>query len=165
MAHKYKLVGNLVFNQEDGEVLHAKTAETLAKFPVKLAIPVHLFASQRSIAIDSTGVKFRAGHFELLSEALKHLKEAYFLARLGDPTATDAEVEISLVDTATGTEIVTLTYAGEGGKKKSSNIAETLKTYPDKMMHMKCEVVTASATSGATQIVYSVVLELVYDFT
>jgi len=63
MAHKYKLVGNLVFNQEDGEVIHAKTAEELAKFPVKFAVVVNLWSVVEAVSIDSTGVKRYVGHF------------------------------------------------------------------------------------------------------
>jgi len=165
MAHKYKLVGNLVFDQEEGKIYHAKTAEELAKFPVKLEIPVHLHAHKIAFKIDTTGVKKECGHFKLLSQALKHLTEAYFAAYLSDPTATDAEVHVELVDLDSGTAIASLTYAGEGGYKESSNIAESLKDYADKVLYGEVEVVTASATADASQTLHSITLLLVYDFT
>jgi len=165
MAHKYKLVGNLVFNQEDGEVLHAKTAETLAKFPVMLELPLHMLAKSVEVAIDSTGEKEVCGHFRVTLPLLKHLTEAYLTAYAEDPSATDAVVDVELMDTATGTAIATISYSGEGGSKASSNIASTLKDYVDKLVHVRIKVSTASATSGATQVFRSIVLRLVYDFT
>ena len=165
MAHKYKLVGNLVFNQEDGEVLHAKTAETLAKFPVKLELPLHMLAKSVEVAIDSTGEKEVCGHFKVTLPLLKHLTEAYLTAYADDPSATDAVVDVELMDTATGTAIATISFSGEGGSKATSNIASALKDYIDKFVHVRINVSTASATSGATQVFRSIVLRLVYDLT
>ena len=165
MAHKYKLVGNLVFNQEDGEVLHAKTAETLAKFPVKLAIPVHLLAGRETIAIDSTGSKGTMGHFDLKEEIVKHLSEAYFAANAVAPTATDAVVEAQLYNTTDAEVVVAVEFSGEGGHKTSSDIASTLKNLAGKRLALRLYVTTASATAGAEQTFRSAVLLLVYDFT
>jgi len=165
MAHKYKLVGNLVFNQEDGEVIHAKTAETLAKFPVKLGIPVHMFAEQASIPIDSTGVKRATGHFTLDEETLKHLSEAYLQAEATTPDATDAVVKVELYNRTDAVVITSLEYAGEGGLKTGGDIASELKNLTGKQINVRLNVTTASATSGATQTFRSVVLKLIYDFT
>ena len=165
MAHKYKLVGNLVFNQEDGEVLHAKTAETLAKFPVKFAIPIHLLAAEETIYIDTTGVKVEVGHFYLTSEMLKHLSEAYLEANAVAPSATDATVAVELYNDTDGEVITSVEFAGEGGHKVSSDVASTLKNLAGKIIMARINVTTASATSGATQTFRSIVLRLVYDFT
>jgi|GEM_PF-2875465 len=165
MAFTNKTVGNLVFNQEDGEIKHKVTNETLSKYIVKIAIPVPLLAKSISVAIDSTGVKEESGHFTLPAEALKHIKEAYLEAYADDPSATDAEVNVELVDVSTATVIASVTFAGEGGDKKTSNIATTLKDYSEKLISARINVTTASATSGATQTFRSIVLVLVYDLT
>ena len=165
MAFKFKLVGNLVFNQQDGEILHARTAETLAKYPVQLVIPVHLLAKSVEIPIDSTGEKETCGHFKLTSELLKHLKEAYLEALADDPSATDAVVDVHLWNWTDASSIESISFSGAGGFKASSNIADTLKTLADKVVNARIYVSTASATSGATQKFRSIVLRLVYDFT
>jgi len=165
MSFKYKLVGNLVFNQEDGEIYHAKTAETLVKYPVQLVIPVHLLAKSVEIAIDSTGEKETCGHFKLTSELLKHLKEAYFEVLADDPTATDAVVDVHLWNWTDASSIVKVSFSGAGGFKPSSNIADTLKTLANKVVNGRIYVSTASATSGAKQVFRSIVLKLIYDFT
>jgi len=165
MAHKYKLVGNLVFDQEEGKIYHAKTAEELAKFPVKLELPLHMLAKSVTVAIDSTGEKEACGHFKITTHLIKHLSEAYLTAYAEDPSATDATVDVELMDTATGTAIATISFSGEGGSKTTSNIADTLKDYVNKLVHVRINVSTASATSGATQVFRSIVLRLVYDFT
>ncbi len=165
MSFKYKLVGNLVFNQEDGEVYHAKTAETLAKYPVQLVIPIHLLAKSVEIAIDSTGEKETCGHFKITSELLKHLKEAYLEVLADDPTATDAVVDVHLWNWTDVSSIVTVSFSGAGGFKASSDIADTLKTLANKVVNGRIYVSTASATAGAKQVFRSIVLRLIYDFT
>jgi len=165
MSFKYKLVGNLVFNQEDGEIYHAKTAETLAKYPVQLVIPVHLLAKSIEIAIDSTGEKENCGHFKITSELLKHLKEAYFEVLADDPTATDAVVDVHLINWTDETSEAMVSFVGEGGFKSTGNIADTLKTLENKIVCISIYVSAASATSGAKQVFRSIVLRLIYDFT
>jgi len=165
MAFTKKIVGNLEFNQNNGEIKHIRTGEELAKFPVKLELPLHMLAKSVTIAIDSTGEKEACGHFKITSHLIKHLSKAYLTAYADDPSATDATVNVELMDTATGTAIVTISYSGEGGSKASSDIASTLKDYVDKLVHVRINVTTASATSGATQVFRSIVLRLVYDLT
>lgn len=165
MAFKWKLVGNLVFNQEDGEILHSRTAETLAKFPVKFAIPIHLLAKSVNVAIDSTGDKEHVGHFTLTAEMVKHLKKAYLEAYAGTPSATDAVLVVKLHNFTDGVDITSVTYSGDSGLKVSPDIASTLKTLAGKILKAIITVTTASATAGATQPISSIVLRLVYDFT
>jgi len=165
MAWSKKIVGSLIFNQNDGIIQHKRTAENLAKYIVKIAIPIHLLAKSTTVAIDSTGVKEECGHFTLPAELLKHITEAYLEAYADDPTATDAEVKVELVDVATATAIASVTFAGEGGDKKTSNIASTLADYSEKIIAGSINVTTASATSGATQTFRSIVLVLEIDLT
>jgi len=165
MSSTFKQVGSLVFNQQDGVVKHARTSEDLAKYLVKIAIPIHLLAKSVEIPIDSTGLKEASGHFTLPSEALKHLSEAYLEAVADAPSATDASVDVILRNVTDGVDVAKLTFAGEGGTKKSANIASDLKTLAGKVLCGRIEVATASATSGATQVFRSIVLVLIYDLT
>jgi len=165
MSSTFKQVGSLVFNQQQGTIKHARTDEDLAKYIVKIAIPVHLLAKSVSVAIDSAGEKEVTGHFELKSELLKHLSEAYLEANAGTPSATDAVVEVQLYNWTDGASVVSLSFSGEGGFKKSSNIADTLKTLSGKVLCGRLYVSTASATGGAAQIFMSIVLVLIYDLT
>ena len=165
MSFSKKIVGNLIFNQNDGEIKHKKTEEYLAKYPVKFAIPIHLLATAESVAIDSTGTKLHTGDFTLTSEMIKHLKEAYLEVDAGTPSATDAVVEVQLYNETDGASITAVTYSGEGGHKISADIASTLKTLAGKVLSAHIEVTTTSGTSEATQIFRSIVLRLVYDFT
>jgi len=165
MSSTFKQVGNLIFNQQDGVVKHARTGEDLAKYMVKIAIPIHLLAKSTTIAIDSTGIKENTGHFEIEEEMLKHLSAAYLEAFAIDPTATDAVVRAELYNVTDASLITYVEFAGEGGLKKSANIADTLKTLSGKVLCGRINVTTASATSGATQAFRSIVLVLIYDLT
>jgi len=165
MAFTKKIVGSLEFNQEEGEIKHIRTGERLAKFPVKFAIPVVLLGKRVEILIDSTGIKEHTGEFVLTSEMVKHLKEAYLEARAEPPSAADASVDVELYNDTDDSTVTSLTFAGEGGYKVTSNIASTLKTLAGKRLAGRLNVRTASATSGATQRFRSIVLRLVYDFT
>jgi len=165
MSSTFKQVGSLVFNQQDGVVKHARTNEDLAKYMVKIAQVIHLLAYMDNVGIDATGAGKGWGHFELPAEALKHLSEAYLESYCDDPTATDAVLRIELYNETDGEVVAYIEYAGVGGFKKSSNIADTLKTLAGKVLKGRWNVVTASATSGATQTVRSIVLVLIYDLT
>jgi len=96
---------------------------------------------------------------------IKHLTEAYLEANATAPSATDAEVKVELYNDTDGVVITSVTFAGEGGHKVSSNIALELKNYSGKLLCGRINVTTASATSGATQTFRSILLRLVYDFT
>ena len=165
MSFNYKQVGNLVFNQAEGLIKHKATNEDLARFIVKIAIPVHLLAKSISIAIDSTGEKETSGHFELKEHMVKHLSEAYLEAHADSPSATDAVVDVHLWNWTDANSVVSISFSGEGGYKKSSNIASTLKTLAGKVLNGRIYVSTASGTSGATQVFRSIVLVLIYDLT
>ena len=165
MSFTRKEVGNLVFNQSDGVIKHRVTNEDLARFPVQFVVPVHLLAKSVSVAIDSTGVKESCGHFELPSEALKHLSSAFLEAQADSPSATDAEVKVELYNETDGAVVASLTFSGAGGFTKSDDIASSLKGLAGKRLSGRINVTTASATSGATQVFRSVVLVLIYDLT
>jgi len=133
----------------------------LASNTIQIAIPVHLFATAETVSIDSTGLKKNSGHFTLTSEMVKHLKEAYLESYADDPTATDATVRVELYNVTDGSVVTYVEYAGEGGYKISSDIADTLKTLTGKLLSGRIYVTAASATTGAAQIFRSIVLRLV----
>jgi len=62
MSFTRKIVGNLEFNQEDGEIKHTKTGERLAKFASIFANKIVFLNEKTGIAIDSTGVKLQRGY-------------------------------------------------------------------------------------------------------
>ena len=128
------------------------------------AVVIHLFASSLGFSIDSTGEKLVSGHFKVTQELVNNLSEAYLIAYLTDPSATDAEVQVQLYNVTDGTKEVTLTYSGEGGYKESANIADVLKALVGKVVCGRVEVTTASATSGASQAVKCIALLLIYKF-
>ena len=140
---------------------HSVEYTDLVEDTIQIAIPVHLLATARSVAIDSTGVKENCGHFTITSEMVKHLKEAYLEAYASTPTATDATVRAELYNVTDAEVITYVEYAGEGGSKVSSDIASTLKTLTGKVLCGRINVTTASATTGATQTFRSIVLRLV----
>ena len=165
VSFSYKQVGNLVFNQAEGLIKHKATNEDLARYLVKIAIPVHLLAKGVDVPIDSTGVKEDCGHFELPGEAVKHLSSAYLEAAAASPSATDASVDVELYNASDGAVVAKVTFSGEGGFKKSGDIASDLKALGGKVLSGRINVTTASATSGATQTFQSIVLVLIYDLT
>jgi len=165
MSFTHKMVGDLIFNQQEGKITHKETRGDLAKYIVQLAIPVHLLAKSVSIAIDSTGEKETCGHFKLTSELLKHLSEAYLEVLADEPSATDATVDVHLWNWTDASSIVTVSFSGAGGFKASGNIASTLKGLAGKVVNARIYVATASGTSGATQVFRSIVLRLIYDLT
>ena len=135
--------------------------EHLSPNTIQLNVPIMLLANERYVSIDSTGVKITTGCFKVTSKMVKHVKEAYLEASLASPPVTDAVVEIELYN-ETDAEVVTkLTYSGEGGYKVSSNIASTLKTLTEKILCGRVNVTTASASSGVTQGIRSILLRLV----
>jgi hypothetical protein len=145
------------FHVEKGAVEY----QDLVTNTIQIAIPVHLLANDTEVAIDSVGAKIGCGHIEITSEMVKHLKEAYFESFALAPSATDAVVEVQLIDYTTGTKIVANTYPGVEGYIKSSDIASTLKDLIGNVIYSRVEVTTASATAGATQKIRSAVLRLV----
>ena len=140
---------------------HAVEYTDLVEDTIQLAIPIHLLAKSVEVAIDSTGEKETCGHFKITSELVKHLKHAYLEVLADTPSATDATVDVHLWNWTDSSSITTVSYAGEGGFKASSNIADTVKTLAGKVVNARIYVSTASATSGATQVFRSIVLRLV----
>ena len=165
MAFTRKIVGDLIFNQEEGTITHKRTSENLAKFPVKIAIPIPLLAKSTSVAIDSTGVKESSGHFEIPSELLKHVTSAFLEAYADAPSATDAVVAVELYNVTDSSVIASVSYSGDSGLKKSSDIASALSGLAGKTICGRLRVTTASGTSGATQVLRSIVLVLIIDLT
>jgi hypothetical protein len=165
MAFKWKLVGNLVFNQEDGEIIHARTAETLAKFASKFVVPVTLLAKSATLAIDSSGVAEFCGNQTLDPELIEQASKAYFEASAAAPSATDAVVDVELYDNTTGEVIAKVTFSGDYGLKKTADILSLLKGREGNEIAVRINVITASATAGATQVFRSAVLKVIYDFT
>jgi len=135
--------------------------QDLVSNTIQIVIPIHLLAKSVEVAIDSTGEKETSGHFKITSELVKHLKEAYLEALADSPSATDAVVDIHLWNWTDAESVTTVSFSGEGGFKASSDIADTLKTLTDKVVNGRIYVSTASATSGATQTIRSIVLRLV----
>jgi len=133
----------------------------LASNTIQIVVPIHLLAKSVTVAIDSTGEKETCGHFKITSELVKHLKYAYLEVLADTPSATDATVDVHLWNWTDASSITTVSYAGEGGFKASSDIASTLKTLTDKVVNARIYVSTASATTGATQVFRSIVLRLV----
>ena len=140
---------------------HSLTYDKLAENTIQIEIPIHLLAKSISVSIGSTGVKEICGHFTLRSEALKHLKAAYFEALADTPSATDATVNVELYNVTDSSVVATLTYSGAGGYKATSDISSTLKALSGKLLAARINVTTASATTGATQTFRSAVLLLV----
>ena len=140
---------------------HAVEYTDLVEDTIQIAIPVHLLAKSVEVAIDSTGVKEQCGDFKVASEMVKHLKNAYLTAVADAPSATDATVKVELYNVTDASVVTSLEYAGEGGFKTSSDIADTLKTLTAKQLRARINVTTASATTGATQVFRSIVLRLV----
>ena len=140
---------------------HSLTYDKLAENTIQIAIPIHLLANTVTININSTGTKINTGHFTLTEEMVKHLKEAYLEARASTPSATDATVKVELYNVTDASIVTSVTFAGDGGTKISSDISSTLKTLVGKVLSGRVEVTTASATTGATQDINSIVLRLV----
>ena len=165
MAHKYKLVGNLVFDQEDGEIIHAKTAETLAKFASVFANKVVFLNEKTGVAIDSTGVKLQRGYNTIITEQFKFAKKGVFRAYSENVTATDAVVDVYLYDIDAGEKIATVTFSGESGVKEVEISASNLLARAGHKIMAVVEVTTASGTSGAVQTFNCIELDVIYDFT
>jgi len=135
--------------------------EHLSPNTIQLNTIINLLATEVDVPIDSTGIKHNCGLIKVTSEMVKHLKEAYFEAYASTPSATDASVDVELYNATDGEVITALTFAGVGGYKESSDIASTLKTLAGKIVSVRINVKTASATSGATQTFRSAHLRLV----
>ena len=160
-----KLVGNLVFNQRDGVIKHRETNEVLAKYPVKIAIPVLWLEDNLTIAIDSTGVKFPGAKLYLPEEVVKHLDKVILFANADTPSATDAVVECQLYCLDDHVEIGKVSYAGDSGLKTVEIDRDTIAAHAKHNLYCRIEVTTASATSGATQTILGLGVWFVIDLT
>jgi len=165
MSFTRKEVGNLVFNQSDGKITHKVTGEELARFPSKFATPFFFITEGKTIAIDSTGVKFQGGLRKLLSEKLKFLTEGRLIANADAPSATDAVVDVELYCVNCASVIAKVTYSGEGGEKSVSISKSTLQAHENHNLRTRLNVKTASGTSGATQNFTQIDVNLIYDLT
>ena len=165
MSSTFKQVGSLVFNQQDGVVKHARTNEDLAKYLVKIAVPLIITDFIGDVAIDSTGVKAQTYAFKIPSEAFKHIRGMKFTSYTDDPTATDAVLRVELYNYTDGEVVAYNEYAREGGYKEADISESVAKALNGKLLGQRVNVTTASATSGATQKVRMVALWLIYDLT
>jgi len=165
MAFTKKVVGSLVFNQQEGVISHKRTGEQLAKYPIKLAIPIPLLADVISVAIDSTGEKHTSGHVEIPEELVKYASKGILEAHADDPSATDAEVKVELWNWTDTASVTSITFSGAGGHKKAEIDKATLQALAGKVVNGRISVTTASATSGATQNFRSIVLVIIIDLT
>jgi len=128
---------------------------------IQIAIPVSFLGTRATIAIDSTGVKYTVGILPIVAELLKHAKSATLYVRADAPSATDATVNCYLKDEVSGNVYGTISYAGVGGFKSATINVDDLKAIIGNRLTFKIEVVTASATAGATQTFWGAVLVVV----
>ena len=160
-----KLVGNLVFNQRDGVIKHRETSEVLAKYPVKIAVPITWIDPRVQIAIDSTGVKYTGGAFKVHKELLDHVDHALYGVYALDPSATDATVDAELYCLTCGTVVEKHSFSGSGGIVEKVISKDILMDHSNHYLHVRLNVTTASATSGANQVFAGAWLTFIYDLT
>ena len=165
MSFTRKIVGNLEFNQEDGEIKHTKTGERLAKFASIFANKIVFLNEKTDIAVDSTGTKILRGWNKIRSEQVKFAKKAVFRAYSESVSVSDCEVRVLLVDVDAGEIVVSLIFSGESGTKEAEISGSELRTRAGHVFGVQVEVVTASGTSGATQTFNCIELDVIYDFT
>ena len=165
MSFTRKIVGNLEFNQEEGEIKHTKTGERLAKFASIFANKIVFLNEKTTIAVDSTGSKILRGWNKIRSEQVKFAKKAVFRAYSESVSVSDCVVEVRLYDLDAGENIAVLTFSGESGSKEAEiSVSNILARAGHKIMAV-VEVTTASGTSGAVQTFNCIELDIIYDFT
>lgn len=135
------------------------------KLPIKFTDTIPFLLEKKSLAIDRTGSKHKAGWLVLDAENLEQLASVRIGAHLGAPSASDATVEIRLVDFDVGEVVGTITFEGVGGTRKSSIDASAFDGRAGHRFYFEFYVTSASATSGATQDWYSAWLLLIFDYT
>jgi len=116
-----------------------------------------------SIAIDSTGTKFRTARHLIEEHDVAHLKAAYFEASITNFTATDAEVQVILVNDTDSTDIASISFTSNSFRKRITLDVDTVKNLVNKEVSVRVDVTTASATSGATAAFRCARLILVYE--
>ena len=165
MSFTRKIVGNLEFNQKEGEIKHTKTGERLAKFASIFANKIVFLNEKTTIAVDSTGTKIQRGWNEIRSEQVKFAKKAVFRAYSESVSVSDCVVEVRLYDLDAGENITVLTFSGESGAKEVEISGSELQTRVGHLVVVLVAVTTASGTSGATQTFNCIELDVIYDFT
>jgi len=165
MSFTRKIVGNLEFNQEEGEIKHVRTGERLAKFASVFANKIVFLNEATSIAVDSTGTKLQRGWSVIRSEHVEFAKKAVFRAYSESVDVTDCVVEVRLYDLDTLEVITVLTFSGESGAKEVEISGSNLRARAGHMVLVLVVVTTASATAGATQTFNCIELDVIYDFT
>ncbi len=165
MSFTRKIVGNLEFNQEEGEIKHVRTGERLAKFASKFVVINMHKASTDAIAIDSTGVKYQQRAFKAIDELVTHLKKVIMDVYADEPSATDAVVRVGLYCVDDAEWLGYVEYSGDFGFKSFEVSGNVLRQHKEHRITVRIEVMTASATSGATQNIVERIIYFVYDFT
>ena len=118
---------------------------------IQIGVIACVMASETSIAIDSTGVKAWTSRHYVPPEMVKHAKQGILIARASTPSATDAVVNVELYDDTAADVVASIQYAGVGGVKSTTLDQDTVKQLAGHNVHIRINVVTASATAGASQ--------------
>jgi len=114
----------------------------------------------QSYAVDATGTKFTGSYrLRVTDEFKKHLKAAYLQADASSDV-TDATIRIHVVDASSGSSVAYLEISSGSGFTESDDISSVLEAGKD--YYIQIEVVTASATSGATATTHFVCLRCVF---
>jgi len=131
---------------------------------IKIVHRIHFLEAFPSIALDSTGTKYKTARNLLESEDVDNLVAAYFEAAITNFTATDATVEVILQNDTDGVDIVSIPFTGDSFRKRVTLSVDDVKALAGKEISVRVDVTTASATSGATAGFKSAKLILIRKF-
>jgi len=164
---RFKLVGDLVFDEQDYAIYHRRTAEKLfavedlpydrlAENAINFTVPFtpQDCINQTGLAADSTGVKFTSVVKHKLNA--RHLKKIRIRASW-TASDTDSVTKVAVVGSTSG-EIVSVS-----GNTGTDEEAEATSGWTDgEYIYIQVEVTTASATAGATTDLTYAIVELEY---
>ena len=150
----------------DGDKALYPGSVTLAKIAtdaIKLKIPIIILPDTKTVAVDSTGVKWTSAKIKLTPKA--QIKDIILRTSFSS-SATDYTLAVYLIDPATGNKIVEVSGTNLTDSEESASAQGTLGNLPDDgIVEVRVEVTAASATSGATADIAYIVLEVIYGFS
>jgi len=118
---------------------------------------------QSGLAAESTGVKFDSGFRLKVDDVMKRFLKAAYLEAAKSSSHGDEVTAVELYDDDEGALATSFDITGSSSRTRSSDISDNLTIGHE--YHIRWNVTTASATSGATFDAIGVRLLLVYGIS
>ena len=152
----------------DGAITNAKiasgavTLDKLATDAIKLKVPIIVLPDVKSVAVDSTGVKWSSAKFKLIPKA--QVKDV-ILRTSFTSSVSDYTLAVYVKDLSSGNKVVEVSGTNLSDAEASASDQGTLGNLTDDgLLEVDVEVTTASGTSGATADIAYIVVEVIYGF-